>query len=206
MPDNQAALDLIRSAGRALAAPSANPFGYVSPTEARHVADQLGDQVDLILDGGKCRVGLESTVLSLADNQVCILRPGGVPVHEIEDVIGPVSSWIGTAAAPRSPGQLVRHYATRTPLKIMPDRSSTCSAAGERVGLLAFTPPSHPECYASVELLTESGSLREAAANLFSALHSLDRQGLDRIEAHPVPEQGLGVAIMDRLRRCAAGR
>jgi len=203
MPDNGAALELIRKAGRALGAASANPFGYVSPTEARHVVDQLADRVDLILDGGKCRVGLESTVISLTGRQACILRAGGVPPKEIEEVLGPLGRSTQSAVEPRSPGQLVRHYATQTPLRILEEGAEPCPGPSERVGLLAFGVPGHPERYASVELLTDSGNLREAAANLFAALRRLDNLKLDRLVAHPVPEHGLGVAIMDRLRRCA---
>lgn len=203
MPANQVALDLIRACGRAIAAPSANPFGYVSPTEARHVADQL-EGIDLILDGGRCPVGVESTILSLAGGRPSVLRSGGVPPEEIERVTGPLSWSTRSAAQPESPGQLLRHYATRTPLQIAdgPRRTGDPSQ-GESVGLLALLPPEDARLYAAVEVLSESGDLREAAANLFAALRRLDSLGLDRLVARRVPETGLGIAIMDRLRRCA---
>jgi len=206
MPAHPAALALIRTAGRAVAAPSANLFGYVSPTEAAHVAEQLGREVDLILDGGRCAVGIESTVLSLAGPAPQILRAGGVTKEEIEQVIGRVEFGTAAPAAPESPGQLKRHYATRTPLSIEEEEAVRADhRPGEKVGLLAFAAPPDPTKYAAVEVLSGSGNLREAAANLFAALRRLDSLGLDRLVARPVPARGLGLAIMDRLRRCAAG-
>jgi L-threonylcarbamoyladenylate synthase len=206
IPAHPSALAFIRAAERAVAAPSANPFGYVSPTEARHVADQLADRVDMILDGGKCAVGIESTVLSLVDPVPRILRAGGTTAEEIAQVIGKVEYALHPVSAPMAPGQLKRHYATRTPVKII-DNPQECPkpASGEKVGLLTLTAPPPGRCYDAVEVLSQSGYLREAAANLFSALRRLDRMRLDRILACRVPEEGLGVAIMDRLRRCAAG-
>ncbi len=203
MPANPVALRLIRACGRAIAAPSANPFGYVSPTEASHVADQLTG-VDLILDGGRCPVGVESTILSLAGSRPCLLRSGGVTPEELEKMTGPLVWSTEGATRPDSPGQLARHYATRTPLQIsnLPRASGEPSQNG-RVGLLSLLPPEDPERYAAVEVLSVTGDLREAAANLFAALRRLDARGLDRLEARPVPEIGLGIAIMDRLRRCA---
>lgn len=204
MPAHQAALALIRTLGRPIAAPSANPFGYVSPTEARHVSEQLGAQVDIILDGGRCPVGIESTVLSLVDPVPRILRAGGVPAEEIAQVVGCVEYAPHAAGPPRAPGQLQRHYATNTPLEIIQRPEDARVPAGERAGLLAFQAPARRSGWAAVEVLSESGDLREAAANLFGALRRLDRMGLDRILALSLPEEGLGIAIMDRLRRCAA--
>jgi L-threonylcarbamoyladenylate synthase len=203
MPANRVALSLIRACGRAIAAPSANPFGYVSPTEAGHVADQL-EGVDLILDGGRCPVGVESTILSLAGPQPCLLRSGGVPAEELEPLTGPLLWSTEGNSRPDSPGQLARHYATRTPLRITDEpRTPVVPRRGERVGLLSLLPPADAKEYAAVEVLSVSGDLREAAANLFAALRRLDALGLDRLEARCVPETGLGIAIMDRLRRCA---
>ncbi len=206
MPAHPAALALIEASATAIAAPSANPFGYVSPTEARHVQENLGEQIDLILDGGRCPVGVESTVLSLAGSRPCILRAGGVIPAEIEDLIGAVDWETRREQSPQAPGQMERHYATHTPLEILPEENDRAvPAPAERVGLLTLEPPDCPGCYTAVEVLSERRNLREAAANLFAALRRLDGLGLDRIVAHPVPEEGLGLAIMDRLRRCAAG-
>jgi L-threonylcarbamoyladenylate synthase len=201
-PAHSIARALIRAAERPVAAPSANLFGSVSPTEAEHVREQLWGRIDLILDGGRCGVGVESTIVSLCDPPK-LLRAGGVPVEELETLLGPLERATQAAARQESPGQLAAHYATRTRLVIA--AQSAAVAPPERVGLLAFTAPERPESYAAVEVLSRRGDLGEAAANLFSALHRLDRLGLDRIVALAVPEEGLGVAIMDRLRRCAAG-
>ncbi len=203
MPANPVALRLIHACGRAIAAPSANPFGYVSPTEAGHVADQLTG-VDLILDGGRCPVGVESTILSLAGARPCLLRSGGVPPEEIEKITGPLLWSTESVTRPDSPGQLARHYATRTPLQVTDGPRSIGEPSPDmRVGLITLLPPTDSEHYAAVEVLSATGDLCEAAANLFAALRRLDALGLDRLEARRVPEVGLGIAIMDRLRRCS---
>jgi len=201
-PAHPVARALIRAAGNPIAAPSANRFGSVSPTEAEHVREQLGGRVDVILDGGPCGVGLESTIVALTDPPR-VLRAGGIAVEDIEAVLGPLERALSAGDRPLAPGQRAGHYATYTPLDIAGD--GEVPAPGERVGLLAFVPPEQAERFAAVEILSRRGDVREAAANLFSALHRLDRLGLDRIVARPVPETGLGEAIMDRLRRCAAG-
>ncbi len=205
MPAHPVALALIRAAGRPVAAPSANPFGYLSPTTAEHVRDQLDGRVDLILDGGPCPVGVESTVLDLTADVPTVLRPGGLAVEDLERVIGPVRVAAAPAERPKSPGQLERHYSPRTPLVLFADRAYP-DPAGRRAGLLLLARPAEPPPgFAAVEWLSETGDLREAAANLFAALHRLDRANLDIIYAQAVPEVGLGRAIMDRLRKAAAG-
>lgn len=196
MPAHPVALALIREAQVPVAAPSANLFGRLSPTLALHVARQLGDRVDLILDGGKCPIGVESTVLELGEEPV-LLRPGGIPLEDIERVIGKVRT-SPSRGIPRSPGQLPSHYAPRVPLRIVLQETPP---PGLRVGLLAFREVKHPEYFAKVEVLSSSGDLREAAANLFTCLHRLEEADLDLIFAEPVPEVGLGRAIMDRLRK-----
>ncbi len=204
MPAHNAALALIRAAGCAIAAPSANVFGHVSPTDARHVAEQLSGRIDLILDGGKCPVGVESTVLSLSGKVPRVLRAGGTPHEALAECLGPIEWSTEEHDRPEAPGQLARHYATRTPLQIASEEDLAGKPRpGERVGLLALSPPAQAEEYAAVEVLSPSSDLREAAANLFAALHRLDSLRLDRLVARPVPERGLGLAIMDRLRRCS---
>lgn len=203
VPAHPAALNLIREAGTGIAAPSANPFGQVSPTTAQHVSEQLADRIDFILDGGPCRIGIESTILSLAGDVPCILRAGGVPVEELQSIFGNLNISLETTQKPLAPGQLKRHYATRTRLLIY-EQSRENLRPGERAGLLSLLPPDKPELYTAVEVLSSSGNLREAAANLFGALRRLDDLSLDRIIARPVPLNGLGLAIMDRLRRCSA--
>jgi len=165
----------------------------------------LGDAIELILDGGPCVVGVESTVCALTEDEVIILRPGGVTVEEIEAVIGPVR--IASTLQPdvRSPGTLLRHYSPRVPLILLaPGEEIPRPHAGERIGLLTLAPRPDVREYAAVETLSKDGDLVEAAANLFAALRRLDSVGLERVVVEPVPEHGIGRAIMDRLRRAAA--
>jgi L-threonylcarbamoyladenylate synthase len=203
VPSHPAALALIRAADCGIAAPSANPFGYVSPTEVQHVAELLSDKVDLMIDGGPSEVGVESTIVSLIGEVPCILRAGGTTIEALKSFLGKMQVQTGAIVRPQAPGQLSRHYATRTRLDILEENNELLDIH-ERTGLLSLTPPSNPRRYAAVELLSGAGDLREAAANLFRALRKLDGMSLDRIIARPIPEQGLGSAIMDRLRRCSA--
>ncbi len=205
MPNHSIALALIREARTPIAAPSANPFGYVSPTTAQHVSDGLGDRIDLILDGGPCPVGVESTILSLAGARPELVRPGSLTLEAIQTVIGPVGRTISPDEAVHMPGQSPRHYATRTSVTVLPATKVWPILQGqERVGLLAMSEPGDlAGQFHAVEVLSPSGDLREAARNLFAALRRLDELGLDRIYAEPCIEQGLGLAMMDRLHRCA---
>ncbi len=204
MPAHPTAQALIREAGVPIAAPSANPFGYVSPTTGEHVREMLGDRIDLILDGGPCPIGVESTIISMAGAQPELLRPGSLPLADIEAVVGPVARRGGSDQRPPAPGRLARHYATCTPLTVLPARGARLFGSGERAGLLAMSSPVDLDGYAVVEVLSPSGDLREVARCLFAALRKLDGLGLDHLYAEPCDEQGLGLAIMDRLRRCAA--
>ena len=204
-PAHDVARRLISAAGVPVAAPSANIFCAVSPTTAQHVADQFGDRLPLILDGGPCRVGVESTVVSFLEGQATLLRPGGVTKEEIEGVVGTLqlqqSKTEGTAAI--SPGQLPRHYSPSTSLVISREITSP-PAKHQRVGLLSFGQPAATDAYSAVEVLSANECVREAATNLFAAMRRLDALNLDLIVAEPVPEKGLGLAIMDRLRRAEA--
>ncbi|WRQ72955.1 MAG: L-threonylcarbamoyladenylate synthase [Methanosarcinales archaeon Met12] len=202
MPAHPVALNLIKKAEVPIAAPSANPFGYLSPTTAEHVKEQIGEKVDMILDGGKCPIGVESTVIDLTEAEPILLRPGGLSLEEIEAVIGKIKLSTIDSSKPRSPGQLPRHYSPRTPIKILKEVGFDM-VQGKQVGLLAFTYPKKKLPYKAVEVLSSHGDLREAAANFFTQLHRLDAAGLDIIYAEPVPEVGLGRAIMDRLRRAS---
>jgi L-threonylcarbamoyladenylate synthase len=201
MPRHPLALELIRRAGVPLAAPSANPFGHTSPTTAQHVRNQLGNKVELVLDGGSCSVGVESTIVSLTGEKPVLLRAGGTPVDEIEQLTGPLERAAHSSDRPAAPGQLSQHYAPRTPLYL---RANTIRPPdANRVGLLAFSPPLDPSGFHAVEVLSADGNLREAAANLFAAMHHLDAAGLDLILAEQVPDKGLGLAINDRIKRAA---
>jgi len=178
MPNHPMALALIEESKCPIAAPSANPFGYLSPTTAEHVRDQLGDQVDFILDGGPCPVGVESTIVSFLEEKPMLLRP--------------------------APGMFPKHYAPRTPIVLDWSEKNLDLYKDKNIGLLLFQEPKDNLKSQSVEILSTKGDLREAAANLFAAIRRLDALNLDLIIAEPIPEVGLGRAIMDRLRRAAS--
>lgn len=199
MPGHPVALELIRRSGLPIAAPSANPFGYLSPTRAQHVERMLGDRVDLILDGGPTTFGVESTILFLGKKPV-VLRFGAVPLEELEAVVGKIEPQISPKEKPLVPGQLPQHYAPRTPIQIAKPEEVPADMCS-KVGYLAFKEV--PKGFGVVKLLSARGDLLEAAAHLFEALHQLDRLGLEIIYAEPIPEEGLGRAIMDRLRRAS---
>ncbi|MBN2160795.1 MAG: threonylcarbamoyl-AMP synthase [Spirochaetes bacterium] len=202
MPDHLIALDLIKRSGCPIAAPSANRFGYISPTKAAHVLEQLGDRVDMIIDGGDCSVGVESTIVKLTEERSVILRPGGVPVEEIEALIGHVEMGAASAAGPEAPGQLPVHYSPSIPVHLA-DRGRDIDFSRSDAGFLLFRRPDREFPVDRTEILSTEGDLKEAAANLFSALHRLDKMGIRLIVAEAVPESGLGIAIMDRLRKAA---
>lgn len=196
MPDHPIALELIEKSGVPVAAPSANPFEYLSPTTARHVRDQLGEKIDMILDGGPCLIGLESTVIDFSEKEPMLLRPGGLALEEIESIIGKIK--ISNSGNLKSPGQLEKHYSPRTPVKITLNKNGL---SGKKIGLLAFKSAQNTSAFKKIEILSADGDLKEAAARFFSCLHSLDEAGLDLIYAEPLPETGLGRAIMNRLRK-----
>jgi L-threonylcarbamoyladenylate synthase len=198
VPAHPMARALLERLGAPLAAPSANRFGRVSPTRAQHVDHDLGEAVPLILDGGPCQKGLESTVLSLLGDRPLLLRPGATPREDIEAVIGPIEVGSGHGAPSISPGQLNSHYAPRTPMQPLEPESLPTEV--ERVGLLALR-PTRSDGYAAVEVLSQTGDLLEAAARLFAALRNLDELRLDRIVCELAPARGIGVAINDRLLR-----
>jgi L-threonylcarbamoyladenylate synthase len=199
VPAHPVAHALLRETGRPLAAPSANRSGQVSPTEAAHVAAELGDRAALILDGGRCAVGLESAVLDLSGKSPVLLRPGGVTLEKLTEVLGLITLAAGDPDAPRAPGQLASHYAPRLPL-----RTNAVAPQPDEV-LLAFGPRSI-QGFAAVLNLSPSGDVVEAAANLFAMLRRLDRAEFTGIAVMPIPDDGLGRAINDRLRRAAAPR
>jgi L-threonylcarbamoyladenylate synthase len=193
-PAHPLARALLQALGEALAAPSANPSGRVSPTTADHVLAALGDRIDAVLDGGPSEVGVESTILALRP-EPRLLRAGGLPVEALEAALGRrVALAAPGPTRPEAPGQLASHYAPRGRVRL----GATAAEPGEV--LLGFGP------VAGDLTLSASGDLREAAANLFGRLHELDARGAERIAVAPVPDTGLGRAINDRLRRAAAPR
>jgi L-threonylcarbamoyladenylate synthase len=210
MPNHPVALSLIEKAGVPIAAPSANASGEPSATTPRHVQESLGERVPFILAGGACAVGLESTVLDLSGETPVIVRPGAVTAEDLAEYIGEVSYDLGAHDAPRSPGQLLKHYAPSIPLRVEAvdvEQGEALLAFGStkfmgiRTGGFANQLPD-----AKFKNLSESGDLHEAAANLFSMLRDLDNAENTGIAVMKIPDTGLGIAINDRLRRAARGR
>jgi L-threonylcarbamoyladenylate synthase len=202
VPDHPVARALIEASRCSIAAPSANRFGRISPTTAEHVREQLGEQVEIILDGGPCRVGVESTIVSFVSEEPELLRPGRVTLEEVEETIGRVR--IGAPSdRPLAPGQLARHYAPATPLTVIDTISQVDPEHRGSAALLLVQPQpaATPSGFAHVEVLSQDGRLTSAAANLFSALRRLDAAGYSGIYALAIAEVGLGRAIMDRLHR-----
>ncbi len=198
IPNHPLTLELLSMLPFPLAAPSANPFGYVSPTTAKHVADQLGGKIPYILDGGVCDVGLESTIVAEVASVPTILRVGGVAVEEIEAVIGRVGIRSHSSSDPIAPGMLESHYAPKR--RVLHSLPETFDPKGGYIGFSEST-PFVPQVQQVI--LSKSGNMREAARNLFSALRELDREGIETIYFDYVPDVGLGRAINDRLRRAA---
>jgi len=206
-PAHPVARALLAAARVPVAAPSANRFGGLSPTRAEHVASQLGERVDCILDAGPSEHGVESTIVLIAAERPALLRHGAIPSEAIEPFTGPLLDATRPGDARKglaAPGMLASHYAPRTKLRVV-DPATVSRAERERAGLLAFRRPADAAGYAAVRVLADDGDLRRAAATLFDALHELDALGLERIDAEPVPETGVGRAIADRLRRAANG-
>ena len=202
VPAHPVARAVLAAADLPVAAPSANRSGHVSPTEAGHVAADLGEAVAVILDAGPTGIGLESTVVGFEGDRAVLLRPGGLARGEIERVLGaPLASPTADPARPASPGMLVKHYAPAARLRL----DAAAVEPGE--ALIAFGPrlPAGADRAVAVRNLSPSGDPTEAAANLFAALRELDRVA-DVIAVMPIPDEGLGEAINDRLRRAAEGR
>ena len=197
VPSHAVARAVLTACGHPIAAPSANASGKISPTTAEHVARSLGQRVAMILDGGRCRLGIESTVLDLTGPATVVLRPGGVTAEDLMEAIGPLAApAVVDGRAPKSPGVLGSHYAPELPLRL------DARDAQPREAVLAFGACSIGGA-AALENLSPSGNLMEAAANLFAMLRALDRPGLAGIAVMPIPDRGLGRAINDRLRRAA---
>ena len=196
MPSHPVFRAVLEEFGGPLAAPSANPFGRISPTKASHVVAGLGGRISLVLDCGKCLHGVESTIVYPKNGTLHLLREGPVTREELQ-AFGLLKSGTKNTAAP---GQLASHYAPRKPLRLVDSADDVRDR--ERAGFLAFT--TKPVEFDTVEILSSKGDLVEATANLFAALHRLDAAPIDQIYAEKIPLVGLGCAIMDRLNRAAA--
>lgn len=217
MPGHPVALELIRTAGVPVAAPSANSSGKPSPTTAQHVLEDLAGKIDLVVDGGPCRVGLESTVLDMTSEVPTILRPGGITREELEGILGHIAESGSTdadAEIPRSPGMKYTHYAPRAQVIVVNGDNYVQIAAKvsqlleqyrprRRVGVLASSETGRGYAADEVFVLGSRGSLATVAQNLFYGLRHLDELGVDLIIAEGYPEAGIGAAIMNRLKKAA---
>lgn len=189
-----------------VAAPSANPFGYISPTRAKHVADQLGEKVPYILDGGNCDFGLESTIVGLAeDGQVRVFRKGGISIEDIEEIVGPVLVNDVSASNPKAPGMLKSHYAPKTPIYVGQTSKVISNLSGKKIAYIGFNMLNFELPVEDQYLLSMGFDLKEAASNLFAVMRQLDQsKKYDAIVADWFPDQGIGKAINDRLRRASS--
>ncbi len=200
IPNHPLALALLRQLEFPLAAPSANPFGYISPTNAAHVEKQLGEKIKFILDGGECSVGIESSIVGFEAGEVVVYRKGGLAIESIEKVVGKVRIMEHSSSNPQAPGMLKSHYAPRTPF-VLDTVDDWKNINLEKVGFLAFSDIKPGFLKENQLVLSPEKSLNEAAKNLFSYMRILDDKGFDIILTELLPEEGLGRAINDRLRR-----
>lgn len=202
IPDHTLTLALLQSLAFPLAAPSANPFGYISPTTAQHVADQLGNDVAYILDGGSSNIGVESTIIGWENGKAVVLRVGGLSVEAIEAVIGPVDVQAVSSSNPAAPGMLKSHYAPRIPMRAGNIEALMRTYADKKIAVLSFE-HAYPSAYKNY-VLSPDGNITEAAQHLFAAMRLLDSTEADIILTEYVPAVGLGLAINDRLKRACA--
>ncbi|MEZ4905105.1 MAG: L-threonylcarbamoyladenylate synthase [Spirosomataceae bacterium] len=201
IPNHPLTLQLLSILDFPLAAPSANPFGYISPTSAQHVAQQLGEQIPYILEGGKSNIGLESTIVGFEENETVIYRLGGIAVEVIEEVVGPVKVMAHSSSNPKAPGMLKSHYAPLKPLFTSDFEQLLEQYPKEKIGYLAFQYKRKGISSKNQRVLSSTGDAQEAAKQFFSHLRYLDNLLIEVIYAEFLPEEGLGRAINDRIRR-----
>ncbi|MFM2266277.1 MAG: L-threonylcarbamoyladenylate synthase [Bacteroidota bacterium] len=202
IPNHVLTLALLSKLNYPLAAPSANPFGSISPTNALHVADYFVGQLPMVLEGGQCQNGIESTIVGFENGEPVLYRLGAISQEDIEQVVGQIKLKNKKENAPEAPGMLSRHYAPTTTTFIFTDlEESLTQHAGKKIGVLAFKQPYNNPAIAHLELLSASGSLVESAAKLYAALHTLDKLQLDVLLVEKFPDSELGKSINDRLER-----
>jgi L-threonylcarbamoyladenylate synthase len=203
VPQHPLTLQLLRELQIPLAAPSANPFGYISPTQPAHVLRQLGEKIDYILDGGTSNVGIESTILGIEEDRICVYRLGGLSIEDIEKVSGKVNIRVNASSDPRAPGQLKSHYAPTKPLFVGDVQMIMKDNPGKIISVICFGEP--PVSTANhLYNLSEKRDDKEAALNLFRLLRLADEDDSEMVICEPLPDSGLGMAINDRLQRAAS--
>ncbi|MFN8438501.1 MAG: L-threonylcarbamoyladenylate synthase [Cytophagales bacterium] len=202
IPNHKLTLELLAQLDFPLAAPSANPFKYISPTSAQHVFDQLGEQLPYILDGGNCNIGVESTIIGFSEtNEVLVYRLGGLEIEKIEAVVGKVKIITNNDSNPAAPGMLKLHYSPTKKL-LLNSYENICKITDPSVGFITYK--NKPDSKNTCVVLSESGNINEAAANLFASMRALDASNVSYIVAEIFPDEGLGRAINDRLNRASA--
>lgn len=202
VPNHPVALALLDKLDFPLVAPSANPFGSISPTNAEHVYNYFGEELNVILDGGECEKGLESTIIGFENNQPVLYRHGSISVEEIENIVGKLGVTTNSDTAPNAPGMLSRHYAPKTDTYLTNNISELLKCfEGKNIGLLLFKNTVQNKSIIHQEILSKSGNFNEAAKNLYAAMHRLDKNKLDVIIAERLPDKGLGKTINDKLER-----
>ena len=203
IPKHPLTLELLNKLNFPLAAPSANPFGYVSPTTAAHVYEQLGDKIPYILDGGPCKVGLESTIVGCENENLIIYRKGGLDLDDVRKVfVGEILIKDHSSSNPQAPGMLSKHYSPKKRIEILSENTILDLMDKKSTGLLRYNTPI--EGFENQIVLSGKSDLNEAAFRLFDALRQFDKMDIQKVYIELVPEEGLGVAINDRLRRAAA--
>lgn len=204
IPNHKLALELLDALDFPLAAPSANPFGSISPTTAQHVADYFSTELELVLDGGNCENGIESTIVGFDNEKVIVYRLGAIAIEEIEALIGKTETFISDDVAPVAPGMIKKHYAPKTNFILTDDvENEIANHANLKIGILSFYKQYDSEFIKSIKILSPEKNLKEASKNLYAAMHELDKENLDIIIAEKFEDNNLGKSINDRLTRAA---
>jgi L-threonylcarbamoyladenylate synthase len=205
VPNHPVALELLQQLDFPLAAPSANPFGSISPTTAKHVEDYFSGSLDIILEGGSCEKGIESTIIGFENEQAVLYRQGSTKVQDIEKITGPLKIRVhANNESVVAPGMLSKHYAPITTIILTDNIALDIQKySDKRIGILQLSPTTLPSFVTAVETLSQTGNLEEAAKNLYAAMHRLDHQNLDLIIAQKMPAVAMGLAINDKLERAA---
>jgi len=207
IPNHPVTLDLLEQLSFPLAAPSANPFGSISPTKARHVESYFGNVIPMILEGGDCKNGIESTIIGFEQNEAVLYRLGSISLEEISDVIGEVKIKNKQEIAPDAPGMLSRHYSPKTKMFLVDDVEKFVKQhANKKIAVIRFCRDKHIPGIEHIEILSEKEDLKEAASKLYAVLHKLDGLNLDMIVAEVFPDVGLGKTINDRLERATKNK
>lgn len=204
IPNHPVVLELLKALDFPIAAPSANPFNRISPTTALHVEGYFKDDIEMVLDGGSCKNGIESTIVGFENNKPVLYRLGAISIEDIESVIGNISVKNKKEEMPDAPGMLEKHYSPKTQTHLVPDAEAFIkNLTSKKIGVIAFSKEIHLPQVEQIEILSKSGDLKEAASKLYDVLHKLDSLNLDIIVAERFPDYGLGKSINDRLERAA---